>query len=183
MFSRQIDTDLKLRLPEERHAGESFVLVRENLEHLREWLPWVHDGFTLADSQNFIRQNLRQFAEQKGFSVQIVSGEVIAGQVGYNTIDWAHRRTEIGYWLGASFQGRGLMTRACRALIDHAFGELKLNRVEISCATGNRRSRMIPERLGFTREGVLRQAEWVHDHFNDLVVYGLLAHEWKESGR
>jgi ribosomal-protein-serine acetyltransferase len=51
--------------------------------------------------------------------------------------------------------------------------------VEIGCAPGNRKSCAIPERLGFTREGVLRQREWLYDHFVDHVVYGILAEEWR----
>ena len=71
------------------------------------------------------------------------------------------------------------MTRACSALGTHAFDALGLSRVEIRCATENEKSRAIPERLGFTQEGTLRQAEWLHDHFVDLTVYGMLAGEWK----
>lgn len=66
------------------------------------------------------------------------------------------------------------MTASCRALINRAFGELDLHRVMILCATENRRSRAIPERLGFTLEGVAREAEWLYDHFVDLAIYGLL---------
>jgi len=70
------------------------------------------------------------------------------------------------------------MTRATRALVDHGFGDLELHRIVVRCGTGNRASRAIPERLGFTLEGTLREAEWVNDHFNDLVVYAMLCHEW-----
>ena len=56
---------------------------------------------------------------------------------------------------------------------------LKLNRVEIRCATGNKRSRAIPERPGFTQEETVRQAEWLYDRFVDHTVYGMLASEWQ----
>ena len=72
------------------------------------------------------------------------------------------------------------MTTACRAYVDHAFTRLDVHRVEIRCAVENRRSRAIPERLGFRLEGTLRDAEWLYDHFVDSVVYGMLADEWKE---
>jgi ribosomal-protein-serine acetyltransferase len=84
----------------------------------------------------------------------------------------------IGYWLGESFQGKGLMTGACRALLDYLFFELKLHRVEIRCAIGNARSCAVPKRLGFTKEGVLRQAQAFDDQFLDLEVYALLAEDW-----
>ena len=66
------------------------------------------------------------------------------------------------------------MTRSCRALIDHAFSTLGLHRVVIRCAVENHRSRAIPERLGFTLEGIERESQWLYDHFVDLAIYALL---------
>lgn len=179
MFTHRIDDDTQLRLIERRHAEELHNLVVQNYDHLREWESWVKDERTLEDTHNFIQRNLKQYAENGGFEISIVHKGLIAGQIGYNYLDWNDRKTEIGYWLGALYQRKGLVTRSCRALINHAFDELKMNRVEIRCGVENKRSRMIPERLGFTREGVLRQAERLHDHYIDLVVYGMLASEWQ----
>jgi hypothetical protein len=78
----------------------------------------------------------------------------LVGDIGYHPIDWADRKAEIGYWLGESFQGKGLMTEACKTLITYAFAELGLNKVEIHCAAENIRSCAIPKRLGFTQEGI-----------------------------
>jgi ribosomal-protein-serine acetyltransferase len=103
----------------------------------------------------------------------------LAGVIGYHSIDWENRSTALGYWLGMEFQGRGLATAACRALVSYAFEELGLNRVSIAYATENEKSCAIPERLGFRREGVQRQAEWLYDHFVDHAVYAALASEWQ----
>ena len=64
--------------------------------------------------------------------------------------------------------------------MEHAFGELGLNRVSIACATENKKSCAVPERLGFRREGVVRQAERHYDHFVDHAVYATLASEWRK---
>jgi ribosomal-protein-serine acetyltransferase len=66
------------------------------------------------------------------------------------------------------------MTACCRTLVVHAFTAWKLNRITIECATENSRSRAIPERLGFTLDGVIRSIEWLHDHYADHAIYGLL---------
>ena len=65
-------------------------------------------------------------------------------------------------------------------MLDYLFNELRLERMEIRCATGNTRSCAIPERLGFTREGVLRHGEWVNDRWVDLVVWGMLQEDWRD---
>jgi ribosomal-protein-serine acetyltransferase len=98
--------------------------------------------------------------------------------VGTHGVDWANRKTSIGYWLAGKHQGRGVMTTAVRAYVDHAFGSWKLNRVTIEASVDNARSRAIPERLGFREEGVLREVERVGGRMLDHVVYSMLAADW-----
>ncbi len=178
MFCLGIEKDLELRELEENDTDDLFALVDHNREYLRQWLPWLDKERTRMDSLNFIRGAREQSAANMGLVAGIWYRQRLAGVISYNSIDWANRIVHIGYWVGAGFQGRGIVTRACSAMIDYAFFDLQLNRIEIRCATENRRSCAIPERLGFKREGIVRQAEWLYDHFVDHHVFGLLAGEW-----
>ncbi len=179
MFAHKLGENTELRLLEERHAEELTNLTDRNRVHLRAWLPWVDGSRTVEDRKNFIRGALKQFAGNNGFQAGIWHEERLVGVVGHHGIDWENRSTSLGYWLGEGSQGQGFATAACRALVDHAFRELGLNRVTIACATENKKSCAIPERLGFRREGVQRQAEWLYDRFVDHVVYAALASEWR----
>ena len=180
MFRVPIDDDLELRLLEERHAEQLFALTESNREYLREWLPWLDGIKTVEDQKAFIRRSLERFARGGGFEAGIwCQGELVGG-IGLQDINWAEHKASIGYWVGSEFQGRGLVTRSCRALLAHAFDELKVNRIEIEVDPENSRSRVIPERLGFTREAVLRQAAWQYDHYIDVEIYAMLASEWRE---
>jgi ribosomal-protein-serine acetyltransferase len=127
---------------------------------------------------NFIRATRKQFADNDGFQTAIIDDETIIGVVGFHAVDWRNRSTSIGYWLAENRQGRGTMTEAVRALLDHAFTRWNLNRVEIRVAGGNLRSRAIPSRLGLVDEGVLREAERFGERFEDSVVYSMLAKDW-----
>ena len=98
-------------------------------------------------------------------------------------INRLHHCAEIGYWLSERFTGRGIVTRGTAALLDHAFGPLELNRVIIRAATTNARSYAVAVRLGFTKEGVERQRVRHPDHYDDMVVYGMLADEWAQRKR
>jgi ribosomal-protein-serine acetyltransferase len=179
VFSHKLNEHAELRLLEERHAEELSELTDRNRDHLRAWLPWVDSSRTVEDRRNFIRSSLKQFAENNGFQAGLWYDGRLAGVVGYHGIDWENRSTTLGYWLGEEYQGRGLMTAACRALVDHALIELGLNRAGIACAVDNQRSCAIPERLGFQREGVQLQAEWLYDRFVDHALYVALASEWR----
>ena len=179
MFVFAIDQDLELRLLEERHAEELFALTDKNREYLKRWLPWLDGTTTAADTKRFIQFTLNKLAKNDGLTAGIWYRGELVGVIGYVAINWPNRKTSIGYWCGAEFQGRGLVTRACHALVSYAFAELKLNRVEIACATDNGRSQAIPRRLGFTQEGVMRDVEWLYDHFVDHVIFSMLARDWK----
>lgn len=173
-----IDEEIQLRLFEERYAEEYFALIELNRVYLQEWMPWAAYESALEDLKAYMKQTLLQFANNEDMDMGIWYQNRLVGAIGLPRLDWADRKTEIGYWLDASTQGKGIVTRACRALVTFAFEQYRLNKVEIHCATGNTRSRAIPERLGFTQEGIIRQAERFADHYNDLVIYGMLASEW-----
>ena len=180
MFSYKVDESITLRLLEERHAEAVFNLLEQNRSHLQVELTWLTDQLSLDDAKDYIKAGLERFANNNGLRAGIWVQDNLAGIVSLHGVVWADRKASLGYWLGASFQGQGLVTKACRSLINHAFSELKLNRLEIQCDSDNDRSRGIAERLGFTQEGVLRQSWWSRDRFVDLVVYGLLVSEWQD---
>src|SRR5208337_995245 len=137
MFRAQLRDHLYLQLLEERHAAEVFSLVDQERHYLREWLPWVDATQTLDDTLSFIKSSLEQFASNQGFAAGIWSDRRFAGVIGTHRLDMLNRRGEIGYWLGRSFQGQGIVTAACRAVVTHLLHERELNRVEIYCAVGN----------------------------------------------
>jgi ribosomal-protein-serine acetyltransferase len=169
-----------LRPLEESDAEELYGLIEANRARLSRWMLWA-GGQTLDGTREFIRLARAQASNNDGFQLGIVCDTALAGVVGFHGVDWANRRTSLGYWLGEGFQGQGTMTRAASALVDHAYSAWELHRLEIRVAPENRRSRAIPERLGFREEGTLREAEWLGDRFVDNVVYATLAPEWRES--
>ena len=182
MFRYEIGDDAEIRLLEDRHADELFALVDRNREHLREWLPFLDATTSVEYERGFIRSSLERFARDGSFAAGIWFKGKLAGGIGLHAIDWIDRKTEIGYWISEDCQGNGLVSRSCRALLGYALDELGLNRVEIHVATENTKSRAIPERLGLTQEGVLRQAQWLYDHYVDIVIYAMLSNEWKDKG-
>lgn len=168
---------IDLRPVEQADAPELAALVAGNRDHLARWLPWAA-GNTPERTAEFVRQSMRQRARDDGFQAALRVKGRIAGVVGFHAIDRQNLATTIGYWLAASYQGRGLMTSAVETLVGHAFDEWGLHRVELRAAPDNARSRAIAARLGFREEGHLREAERFGGEFRDLIVYSVLADEW-----
>ena len=123
---------------------------------------------------------MRRLGLRTDYTVRL-HGRMI-GSIAYHVLQPAHRFGVIGYWLALEATGHGYMTASVRRLVEHGFVDLGLNRIELRVATGNDASQKICARLGFKEEGVLREAEWLHDHFVDLRVNALLRSEW-ERGR
>jgi ribosomal-protein-serine acetyltransferase len=182
MFRHALADDLHLRVLEDADADELYALIESDRGHLARWMPWA-ESETRAELAVFIDRTRKQLADSDGFQVAIVRDGAIAGVAGFHGIDRANRATSIGYWLAERHEGRGIMTRAVRALVDHALVDEGLHRVEIRAAPDNLRSRAIPERLGFREEGLLRESERIGDRYLDSVVYGMLAPEWAALAR
>lgn len=181
MFQLEIDQELTMRVLEPCHAEELFRLTDQNREHLRPWLPWVDKTLTVEDSALFIQMTLNQYDNNEGFTAGIFHKDQLCGVIGLHPPNWHARHASIGYWLDFAHQGKGIMTRACQRLIQFAFTELGLNRVEIRAVVLNKASRAIPERLGFVLEGVMRQIDMIHGQFVDMAVYSLLLSEWQKG--
>ncbi|WP_274310074.1 GNAT family N-acetyltransferase [Solibacillus daqui] len=173
MFRYKINDESELRLLEVRHSESLFSLTDQSRIYLREWLPWVDFTKTISDSKQFIEGTLKQFCNNNGFQAGVWYKGEFAGVIGLHNINWANKSTSIGYWLGEGYQGKGLMTNACKAVIDYCFNELKLNRIEIRVATKNHKSLAIPEKLGFQKEGCLRSVEWLYNNYVDHFVFSL----------
>lgn len=170
----EIADETRLRLLEHRDAAELHALIEANCPYLARWLPWAA-AQTPADTEEFVVRTRAQLAANDGFQVAVVAAGEIAGVVGFHGVDWDNRRTSIGYWLSEDRQGRGTMTAAVQLLTEHALGVWGLERVEIRAAVENRRSRAVPERLGFREEATFRRAERVGDRQLDCVVYSMIS--------
>jgi ribosomal-protein-serine acetyltransferase len=175
MFRLPINPGLELRQLQPADAAPLFAVIDAHRAALREWLPWVDASKKIADTEKYVAGTMRDFAENRTFAAGIWSDGRLVGVIGHNRIDWAQRIGFPAYWITPDRQRQGIMTRCCRAVIDHAFGEFQLHRVLLAVATGNLPAQKIPERLGFTRLQVLRKAEWLYDHHVDHFVYSLLA--------
>lgn len=169
----EIEGEVYLRLLQPNDAAHIFELVDQNRAYLSEWLPWVEGTQSVDDTKAFLDMVEGHHATKKGVHCCIIFQDQLVGLIGLRFNAEAYV-TNIGYWLSAHVSGRGLMTRAVQTLCRYAFEHLSVERIEIRAATDNSRSWSIPERLGFTREGVLRQCEKIADRYLDHYMYSLI---------
>ncbi len=156
-----------------------FDTIIRDQQYLKTWLPFVEYTQQIEDTQIFIQGVTDDDDSHKKAIYSIWVNEEFAGLIGFNDIDWANKKTELGYWLAEKMQGKGIITLCAQKLIQYAFQKLKLNRIQIKVAIGNEKSAAIPKRLGFQFEGIERNGELIENQFHDLEIYSLLRNDTK----
>lgn len=180
MYNYVIEEGIELRPLQVFHTEPLYHLIKASKQHLREFLIFVDLTTKEEHTRQFVEETVLSNAKMKTFVSVIYVDNQVAGLVGFNDIDYQNKRAEIGYWLGEPYIGQGIMTKSAEKLIAYGFDALQLNRMDLKAASTNTKSRAVAERLGFKEEGIIRQAEWMHDHYLDHVHYGLLKHEYNK---
>lgn len=175
-FPEEFYTDrLIIRKPMPGDGVAVYPAMQASMNELKQWMPWAHMEQTQEDLEANLREAHVRFLTREDLRLHIFhkeTGAFIASS-GLHRINWDIPKFEIGYWIDSRFSGNGYMTEAVQAIVNFAFNELKAKRVEFRCDTRNVRSRAIPERLGFTLEGVLKNDELSGDkkEVRDTCVY------------
>jgi [ribosomal protein S5]-alanine N-acetyltransferase len=164
-----------LRYPDINDHGEWAELRAESADFLKPWEPtWPANDFEKLAFRNRIRRYNREIAAGTGYPFFICdarTGALLGGITLGNVRRGVSQSGQIGYWIGARHQGKGIMSEALGALCDHAFNVLGLHRLEAACIPDNTRSVRILEKAGFTREGYLRSYLKINGIWRDHVLY------------
>ena len=183
MMNPQIPIDLALeterlviRAPKEAHAATLREAIAESMNELRLWMPWAQSVPTIEASTENCKKAEAEFAAGSDYRLHIFLKETqtLIGCSGLHRIEWDVPSVEIGYWIRTPYSGKGYMTEAVREITRYAAEELNMNRVEIRMSADNARSKAVPERLGFTHEGTLRN----HDRHMDGSLRDTCVFAW-----
>ena len=168
------DANLELQAFRDDMASDIFDQVCRNRAHLGQWLAWVPHTQQVSDSLAFLQLAQQQTEADGVFRGAIVLDGRLVGTIGYHDRSRANRSASIGYWLAKDATGRGVVTRSVHRLVQHGFEDLDLHRIEIRAAVGNEKSWHVAERVGFKREGCLRDVALVNGQFQSHYVYSVL---------
>jgi [ribosomal protein S5]-alanine N-acetyltransferase len=177
----KLHTDRLLLRPLQESDAPALLVIFSNEKVMQYWStpPW--DSIDIA--QTLISRDLKAMAagEYICLGIERLEDHVLIGTVTLFNLDKQCRRAEIGYGMAHPAWGKGYMHEALSALLDFGFSELKLNRVEADIDPRNLASAKSLERLGFNREGYLRERWIVDGVVSDTALYGLLVREWKNT--
>ncbi len=160
------------------HAETFAALFQRHGADFYDWLPWQK-----FEDPEATRGFLTSMAEGRGAGTKRLFGiwvddELVGGTL-FPTLNAHSGVGEVGVFLAAPARGQGIVTRTVTAMLDWAFTERDMRRMEWRCAPGNAASRAIPAQLGFSHEGTLRQVFRNGDRFDDLEVWAILREEWR----
>jgi len=174
---------LVLRPLRRRDAGSLEEAVATSLAELQPWLPWAVD-YARSDAHRFIRESLNAWSEGRAFDFSIRYPDQPERHLGNVSIWWVSRPNrvgEIGYWIRSDETGRGIATEAAARTLRVGFDELGMHKIQLRIAVGNVASERVAEKLGFVREGILRDEVRVGNRWLDHSSWSLLESEWRTT--
>lgn len=183
LFSHPLGEDAALvpKMPEITDAYHE--LFSRNQERIARWEPWASQESSPGGMRDYLVHLGHGWVNGEGLpgAIACKTGDqwMLVGSVGL-TVSSYSSSAEIGFWIDAAYEGRGLVTRAATVLIEYAFDRLKMARVSLQTVEGNERSIAVARRLGFTQEGHLRAAANFPDGPRDVLVFGLIAADWQK---
>jgi len=180
-FNFTLQTERLLLRPLRETDAQAFFAIRSNPTVMRYHtsIPWTEIDLAVAK----ISRDMAAMQSGKYLSLGIERTEdrVFIGTCGLFSLDEQCRRAEIGYELLHDAWGKGYMHEALVALLKYGFSTLELNRIEADIHPDNIGSAKSLERLGFQKEGYLRERWIVGDQVSDSVLYGLLLSDWRHQ--
>jgi ribosomal-protein-serine acetyltransferase len=180
MFAATITDDAVLRPLEPWQAAEFLAHVDKARANIEPFIPWAELVTDEEKARTFLQRYADRQAKDEGRLYGIwLDGELVGGLL-FRIFDTDSGTCEIGVWLAADAEGRGLITRGAQLLIDWALGTRGMTRVEWRCFPANMRSSAVARRLGMALEGTLRQAFPYRGEIHDVEVWALLRSEWEK---
>ncbi|PGZ74161.1 GNAT family N-acetyltransferase [Bacillus sp. AFS029637] len=176
---------LFIRMPKPGDGKVVYDAIQASMQELKPWMVFAQKEQTAEEIEESIRKSHIQFLQREDLRLLVFSketGEFIASS-GLHRINWDIPQFEIGYWIDSRFSGKGYMVEAAKGITDYAFSELKANRVEIRCDSLNKKSRAIPEKLGFKLEGILESASVAveSNRLRDMCVFAMTRNTYKKE--
>lgn len=178
MVSIAIDDTLQLCSYEVAHAQELFDAINHSRKHLNPWLDWVSKTTKPEHSLQFIQQSLHRQNMQEALALGIFDNGRIIGGIGMHNWDQETKRAQIGYWISAEQEGKGIISKCMTKFIEFLFDKIGLNKIEIHFLQANKRSAKVAAHMGFKVEGIIRQSIMRNGVPEDVVIAGLLKREW-----
>jgi RimJ/RimL family protein N-acetyltransferase len=160
--------------------------IRSSLPELNQWLPWARLDYEHGDTTAFIRESIQAWKEDRAwdYSIRLKDDpERHLGNVSLWTVSKLGKIAEFGYWVRSDEHSKGYCTEAVERLLTDAFGPLGYHKVTLRIAVGNDASDRVAEKLGFTREGVLREELLIRGNWVDHSLWSLLDREFKTLHR
>ncbi|MBD3238708.1 MAG: GNAT family N-acetyltransferase [Candidatus Moranbacteria bacterium] len=139
--------------------------------------------YTLKTAQEYIKASQKKWETKKEAQFGIEYGKTgeIIGMIGLRSLNFELKKAEVGYWLGKDYWGKGIAKEALGLILKFAFFNLKLNRVYAEVKSKNLSSSKLLERSNFKLEGRLRKDEKFKGKWDDLLIFGMLKHEFSSE--
>ena len=154
-----------------------------NDREVTEFLLWAHP-LSQAEEEGWFNSMLnRPITEHpKGIEIETPEGWQLVGNTSFHDLDWTHRAAEVGIFIGDKrYWSQGYGSEAMRLMLRYGFNDLNLHRIYLYVYADNLRGIHSYEKVGFIKEGTLRDAVFKNGRYQDVVEMSVLRPEWQDK--
>lgn len=174
-----------LRAPERQDWQEWAVLRSASRAFLTPWEPiWSEDALSRAAFRRRLARYALEWHSDQGYTFLLfraADNSLLGGISLTNVRRGVAETSSVGYWIGERYARQGYMTEGLALTLKFAFEQLRLHRVEAACLPHNVASRGVLTKSGFREEGYAREYLCIDGKWQDHVLFGLLAGEWRAA--
>jgi ribosomal-protein-serine acetyltransferase len=166
-----LDAQILIRPYRFDDAGALHEASMESVRDVQPFMPWCRPDLKIEDARRWIETQVAWREAGSAFEFAIVSsGGTFLGGCGVNQVDVQNRRANLGYWVRSSATRKGVASAAIRQLVQWAFTNTDLVRLELIISTHNTASLRAAETSGAVREGILFKRLWLHGTSHDAFM-------------
>lgn len=161
-----VSKDVALDIIQIKDRNRFFNLIDLNREHLGQDISWINECLTLDEAQAYIERSLRSLELSQSIRLGIFYAGQLIGSI-LVTPSWKDDAFELGYWIDSSFQGKGIISRSCSAVLDTMYHQLGLKKAIIRCLLNNIKSNSVAKNIDFN----IKEVKWDFNHNAYYITY------------
>lgn len=166
--------DIAIRPYHVEDAKPVFEAIEESKDDIMHWMPWCHPDYSIEDSKSYLAISVTGFERGEIYDFAVLKDGHFVGACGLNQVNVIEGVANMGYWLRSSEAGNGIMPMAAKKVINWAFENTELNRIEIVAAVGNNRSQRVAEKIGAHKDAVLAKRILIDGKTCSAVLYSVI---------
>lgn len=174
------DGTIEIRTYQPGDVHAYFEAARESIAEVSRHLPWLHQEYSIEETQTWIKKTVPKLWEQQSeyhFAITEVATGSVLGGCGLDQINWVNQTANLGYWVRTSRTRQGVATTASKLLVRFGFEHLQLKRIDVVTSIDNIPSARVAEKLNPSEKKRVKNSSPTKEDVSDTIVFSIFSQD------